>query len=49
MDFDGVPDAHQLLHENKHFGKITIKVGATDDDQGKDEDGPGAIWAKVGG
>ncbi len=49
MDFDGVPEAHQLLHENKHFGKITVRVGATDDEQGKHEDGPGAIWAEVGG
>ena len=49
MDFDGVPEAHQLLHENKHFGKIAIRVGATDDEQGKHEDGPGPIWAEVGG
>jgi crotonyl-CoA carboxylase/reductase len=49
MDFDGVPEAHQLLHENKHSGKIAIRVGATDDEQGKQEQGPGAIWAEVGG
>jgi crotonyl-CoA carboxylase/reductase len=48
MDFDGVPDAHQLLHENKHAGKITIRVGATSDDEGQHEDGEGAIWAEVG-
>jgi len=48
MGFEGVPEAHQLLHENKHLGKISIMVGATDRDEGKHEDGPGAIWAEVG-
>ena len=48
MGFEGVPEAHQLLHENKHAGKISIMVGATDRDEGKHEDGPGAIWAEVG-
>ena len=48
MDFDGVPDAHQLLHENKHAGKIAIRVGAESDTEGKHEDGDGAIWAEVG-
>jgi len=48
MGFEGVPDAHQLLHENKHLGKISIMVGATDRDEGKHEEGPGAIWAEVG-
>ena len=28
MDFDGVPEAHQMLHENRHSGKIAIRVGA---------------------
>src|SRR4051812_6599320 len=27
MGFEGVPEAHQLLRENKHHGKISIKVG----------------------
>jgi crotonyl-CoA carboxylase/reductase len=49
MGFEGVPEAHQMMHENRHSGKITIRVGATDDEQGKHEDGPGAIWAEVGG
>jgi crotonyl-CoA carboxylase/reductase len=49
MDFEGVPAAHQLLHENKHFGKIAVRVGASDDEQGKHEEGRGAIWAEVGG
>ena len=48
MGFDGVAEAHQLLHENKHLGKIAILVGATDEDEGKEEDGPGAIRAEVG-
>jgi crotonyl-CoA carboxylase/reductase len=48
MPFDGVAEAHQLLHESKHLGKISILVGATDETSGKHEDGPGAIWAEVG-
>src|SRR5215217_1769378 len=48
MGFEGVPDAHQLLHENKHLGKISIMVGATSEDEGKHEDGEGAIRAEVG-
>jgi crotonyl-CoA carboxylase/reductase len=48
MGFEGVPDAHQLLHENKHLGKIAIMVGATDEEEGKTAEGPGAIRAEVG-
>jgi len=48
MGFDGVPEAHQLLHENKHLGKISIMVGATDEDEGRHEAGEGAIRAEVG-
>jgi crotonyl-CoA carboxylase/reductase len=48
MGFDGVPEAHQLLHENKHLGKISIMVGATNEEEGKYEAGPGAIRAEVG-
>jgi crotonyl-CoA carboxylase/reductase len=48
MPFDGVAEAHQLMHENKHLGKIAILVGATEEGQGKTEDGPGAIRAEVG-
>ena len=43
MGFEGVPDAHQLLFENKHLGKISILVGAESEDEGRHEDGPGAI------
>jgi crotonyl-CoA carboxylase/reductase len=48
MGFEGVAEAHQLLHENKHLGKISIMVGATDEEQGKTAEGPGAIRAEVG-
>jgi crotonyl-CoA carboxylase/reductase len=43
MDFDSVPRAHQVMHENKHLGKISILVGAGSEDEGRNEDGPGAI------
>jgi len=36
------------MHENKHLGKIAILVGATEEGQGRTEDGPGAIRAEVG-
>ncbi len=48
MSFESVPEAHQMLHENRHHGKITIRVGATDNDSGKTAEGEGAIWAEVG-
>ena len=48
MGFDGVAEAHQLLHENKHLGKISIMVGATDEEAGKTAEGAGAIRAEVG-
>jgi len=48
MPFDGVADAHQLMHENKHLGKIAVLVGAPEEGLGKTEDGPGAIRAEVG-
>jgi crotonyl-CoA carboxylase/reductase len=48
MPFDGVAEAHQLLHENKHLGKISILVGAESEEDGKNEDGAGAIRAEVG-
>ena len=38
----GLPSAHQLLHENKHLGKISILVGAESEDEGKNEDGAGS-------
>jgi crotonyl-CoA carboxylase/reductase len=48
LGFEGVPEAHQLMLENKHLGKIAILVGADGDGQGKTADGPGAIRAEVG-
>ena len=48
MGFEDVANAHQLMHENKHAGKIAILVGATDVGQGKTAEGPGAIMAEVG-
>jgi crotonyl-CoA carboxylase/reductase len=48
MGFDQVAEAHQLMHENKHLGKISVLVGAADEGQGRTEDGPGAIRAEVG-
>jgi len=48
VGFEGVPEAHQLMLENKHLGKISILVGADDEGQGKTADGPGAVRAEVG-
>jgi crotonyl-CoA carboxylase/reductase len=48
MPFDGVGEAHQLMRDNKHLGKISILVGAEKEGLGKTEDGPGAIYAEVG-
>ena len=48
MPFEGVAEAHQLLRDNKHLGKIAILVGAEEEGLGKTEDGPGAIRAEVG-
>jgi crotonyl-CoA carboxylase/reductase len=45
MGFDGVPEAHQLMYENKHLGKISILVGATSEEEGRNVAGPGAIRA----
>ena len=48
MGFDGVAEAHQLMKENKHLGKIAILVGAPETGLGKTEEGAGAIYAEVG-
>ncbi len=48
MGFDKVAEAHQLLRDNRHLGKIAILVGATEEGQGKTAEGPGAIRAEVG-
>jgi crotonyl-CoA carboxylase/reductase len=48
MGFDGVGEAHQIMRENQHLGKIAILVGAHKEGQGKTADGPGAVYAEVG-
>jgi crotonyl-CoA carboxylase/reductase len=48
MGYEQVAEAHQLMRENKHSGKIAILVGASEEGQGKTADGPGAIHAEVG-
>ncbi|MGI8572837.1 MAG: crotonyl-CoA carboxylase/reductase [Solirubrobacteraceae bacterium] len=48
MGFEKVAEAHQLLRDNKHLGKIAILVGATEEGQGRTAEGPGAIRAEVG-
>jgi crotonyl-CoA carboxylase/reductase len=48
MPFEDVANAHQLMHENKHLGKIAILVGAESEGQGRTAEGPGAIHAEVG-
>jgi crotonyl-CoA carboxylase/reductase len=48
LPFDGVGEAHQLMRDNKHLGKISILVGAENEGLGKTGEGPGAIVAEVG-
>jgi len=48
MGFQDVAEAHQLMYENRHSGKIAILVGATGGGQGRTAEGPGAIMAEVG-
>ena len=48
LGFDQVAEAHQLMYENKHLGKISILVGAESEGLGRTADGPGAIRAEVG-
>jgi crotonyl-CoA carboxylase/reductase len=48
LGFEGVAEAHQLMMENKHLGKISILVGAEREGEGKTAEGPGAIHAEVG-
>jgi crotonyl-CoA carboxylase/reductase len=48
MGFDGVAEAHQLLRDNRHLGKIAILVGADGEGEGRHAEGPGAIRAEVG-
>ena len=48
LPFEEVANAHQMMHENKHLGKIAILVGAKDENEGQTVEGPGAIRAEVG-
>jgi crotonyl-CoA carboxylase/reductase len=48
LPFDGCAEAHQLMKDNKHLGKISILVGAEEEGLGKTAEGPGAIYAEVG-
>jgi crotonyl-CoA carboxylase/reductase len=41
--FEELPEAHRLVQENRHLGKISIMVGAADEAEGKAAPGPGAI------
>ncbi|HEV2753566.1 MAG TPA: zinc-binding dehydrogenase, partial [Solirubrobacteraceae bacterium] len=49
LPFEGVAEAHQLMRDNQHLGKISILVGADSEGQGATAQGPGAIRAEVGG
>src|ERR1700704_6203670 len=48
MPIDGVAEAHQLMRDNKHLGKIAILVGAEKEGLGKTAKEEGAIYAEVG-
>jgi crotonyl-CoA carboxylase/reductase len=48
MPFEGVAEAHQLLRDNKHLGKISVLVGAEAEGEGRTAEGPAAIRAEVG-
>src|ERR671928_979430 len=46
LPFEGVAEAHQMMRENKHLGKIAILVGAEQEGLGRTAEGPGAIHAE---
>jgi crotonyl-CoA carboxylase/reductase len=51
MGFEDVAQAHQLMHENKHAGKIAVLVGAEEENLGRSGETPAeppAIRAEVG-
>ncbi len=52
LGFEGVAEAHQLMLENRHLGKISILVGADSEGQGRSaqtaDGAPAAIHAEVG-
>jgi crotonyl-CoA carboxylase/reductase len=47
--FEQLPEAHRLVDENRHIGKIAVRVGARDDVDGKSAPGPDAIWLDSAG
>ena len=49
LGFEDLPEAHRLMFENRHLGKISILVGATDEDGGRTAPGPGAIRIDAAG
>jgi crotonyl-CoA carboxylase/reductase len=48
LGFEQLPEAHRLMQENRHIGKISLMVGAADVEEGKTAEGPGAIWVESG-
>ncbi|MFN8215401.1 MAG: crotonyl-CoA carboxylase/reductase [Solirubrobacterales bacterium] len=44
LPFAELPEAHRLVDENRHVGKIAIRIGARDDAEGKTAAGAGALW-----
>ena len=48
LGFEGVAEAHQLMRDNRHQGKIAVLVGAASEGEGARTEGPGAIRAQVG-
>ncbi len=44
LDFGELPEAHRLVEENRHIGKIAIRIGARDDEEGRRGEGARAIW-----
>jgi crotonyl-CoA carboxylase/reductase len=43
IGFEELPEAHRLLYENRHLGKISVLIGASDEEEGQTAPGPGAI------
>ena len=48
MRFEEASEAHQIMYEGRHFGKIAILVGADREGLGRRSPGPGAIRVEVG-
>ena len=47
MGFGDLPEAHRLMDENLHLGKISLMVGAADEAEGASGSGPSAIRAGI--